>query len=139
MNLILLIISVIISLSCISGAPQFQFQQQSSSGGSQQQQSNSFGGSSSQSSSTGGSSQQQFNNGTHQITVNQLLQYTIVKISDSTSYQPNPNSLVTFGNGTHQLNIYGDGRITIEPVKQQPFVPFTFAPFPTFAPFNFGK
>jgi hypothetical protein len=107
MNLIyitILISSLIINDCRVDLAPALgiQFQQQSSLGGGsgsfQQQQQSSNGGSS--------SSLQQYSNGTHLISVNQDLSFKIVRlVSDTTTFQPNLNSLVSFGNGTHLLKV----------------------------------
>lgn len=145
--LTIIVSSLIINDCLIYSAPaqSMQFQQQSSQGSGsnsfQQQQSSSNGGSS--------SSSQQYSNGTHTIIVNQDLSFKVIRlISETATFQPNLSSMVSFGNGTHVLKIFGDGRTIIELTKQEPFVPFTFAPFntfapwqpfPTFAPFNFGK
>jgi hypothetical protein len=100
----ILISSLIINNCRVDLAPTLgnQFQQQSSQSG---------GGSSSfqqQQSSNGGSSSslQQYSNGTHLITVNQDLSFKVVRlVSETTTFQPNLNSLVSFGNGTHLLKV----------------------------------
>jgi hypothetical protein len=52
------------------------------------------------------SSLQQYINGTHLITVNRDLTFKVVRlVSESITFLPNLNSVMTFGNGTHLLKV----------------------------------